>query len=61
LALGPYFSGKVAALTGSLSTGVFSLFVVAPFTLTALWIASRHIGELEATRDQRASEAAALG
>ena len=57
LALGPYFSGKVAALTGSLSTGVFSLFIVAPFTLAALWIASRRIGELEATRDQRAKEA----
>jgi hypothetical protein len=61
LALGPYFSGKVAALTGSLSTGVFSLFIVAPFTLAALWIASRHIGELVATRDERAEEAATSG
>ena len=61
LALGPYFSGKVAALTGSLSTGVFSLFIITPFTLAALWIASRRIGDLEATRDQRASEAAAPG
>ena len=30
--------------------GIFSLYVVPPFTLVALWIASRRIGELEATR-----------
>jgi hypothetical protein len=46
LALGPYWAGKVAALTGNLATGVFSLFVVPPFTLLALWIASRRIGRL---------------
>ena len=57
LALGPYFAGKVAALTGSLATGIFSLYVVPPFTLAALWIASRKIGELEATREQRAANA----
>ena len=59
LALGPYWAGKVAALTGSLSTGVFALFIVPPFTLTALWIASRRIGELEASREQRAAAAEA--
>jgi len=57
LALGPYFSGKVAALTGSLATGVFSLFIITPFTLLALWIASRRIGEIEATREERAAAA----
>ena len=57
LALGPYFAGKVAALTGSLATGIFSLYIVPPFTLAALWIASRKIGELEATREQRAANA----
>ena len=57
LALGPYFAGKVAALSGSLATGIFSLYVVPPFTLAALWIASRKIGELEATREQRAANA----
>ena len=59
LALGPYWAGKVAALTGSLSIGVFSLFVVPPFTLLALWIASKRIGELEATREERAAAAEA--
>jgi MFS family permease len=57
LALGPYTAGKVAAVTGSLATGVFSLYVVPPFTLAALWIASRRIGELEATREERAATA----
>jgi len=55
LALGPYTAGKVAAVTGSLSTGIFSLYVVPPFTLVALWVASRRIGVLEATREERAA------
>ena len=54
LALGPYFVGKIAAVTGDLATGIFSLYLVPPFTLVALWIASRRIGDLEATREERA-------
>ena len=57
LALGPYFAGKIAAVTGDLATGIFSLYVVPPFTLVALWMASRRIGDLEATREQRAASA----
>ena len=57
LALGPYWAGKVAALTGDLATGIFALFVVTPFTLAGLWIAARRVGDLEATREQRAVEA----
>ncbi|HJR82771.1 MAG TPA: MFS transporter [Sphingomicrobium sp.] len=57
LALGPYFAGKIAAVTGDLATGIFSLYVVPPFTLVALWIASRRIGDLEATREERAAAA----
>ena len=59
LALGPYWTGKVAAVTGDLATGIFALYVVPPFTLTALWIASRRIGELEATREERSAAAEA--
>jgi MFS family permease len=55
LALGPYTAGKIAAVTGSLSTGIFSLYVVPPFTLAALWVASRRIGDLESTREERAT------
>ena len=57
LALGPYWTGKVAAITGDLATGIFALYVVPPFTLVALWIASRRVGELEATRHDRAAVA----
>lgn len=57
LALGPYWAGKVAALTGDLATGVFALYLIVPFTLVALWIASRRIGELETTREERAATA----
>jgi MFS family permease len=57
LALGPYYVGKVAAITGNLATGIFALYVLPPFTLAALWIASRRIDALEATREERAASA----
>jgi len=57
LALGPYFAGKMADVTQSLSAGIFSLYVVPPFTLIALWIASRRIADLEASKIERASAA----
>jgi MFS family permease len=57
LALGPYFAGKMSVLTGSLSTGIFCLYVVPPFTLLGLWLGSRRIAGLEATRIERAREA----
>ncbi len=56
LALGPYWAGKVAAMTGSLSTGIFALYIVLPFTLIGLWVAARRVGRLEATREERAAE-----
>jgi len=59
LALGPYFAGKISVLSGSLQIGIAALYAMPAFTLTALWIASRRIAELEATREQRAGEAAA--
>ena len=45
LALGPYFAGKMADVTGSLSAGIFWLYVVPPFTLLALWLGSRRIAD----------------
>jgi hypothetical protein len=57
LALGPYFAGKVADVAQSLSAGIFALYVVPPFTLAALWLGSRRIAELEATRVERARAA----
>ena len=57
LALGPYFVGKVADLTQSLSAGIFALYIVPPFTLIALWLGSRRIGDLEASKVERARAA----
>ena len=55
LALGPYYAGKMADLAGGdLRTGIFALFVVPPWTVVALWIASRHLSEIEATKVERA-------
>ena len=57
LALGPYFAGKISVLSGSLRMGIAALYIMPLFTLAALWIASRRIAELEATREARAGEA----
>ena len=57
LALGPYYAGKMADVTGSLSAGIFWLYVVPPFTLLALWYGARHVGALEASRTERARAA----
>ncbi|MBV9882581.1 MAG: MFS transporter [Sphingomonadaceae bacterium] len=57
LALGPYAAGKMADVTGSLAAGIFSLYVVPPFTLIALWLASRRIAALEASAAERARAA----
>jgi len=57
LGLGPYGTGKAAALSGSLRTGMTSMILVMPPALLALWLASRRIGEAERTRVARARAA----
>jgi MFS family permease len=57
LALGPYYAGKMSVLTGSLQTGIAALYLMPPLTLIALWICSRHIARLEATKVERARAA----
>ena len=57
LALGPYFAGKMSVLTGSLPMGIAALYIVPPLTLLGLWIASRHIAALEASKVERARAA----
>jgi len=57
LALGPYFAGKVADVADSLRVGIFALYLIAPLTLLGLWLGSRRIAELEATRVERARAA----
>ncbi len=55
LALGPYVTGKVATLTGSLSLGIFALLAAIPVALIALWVASRSTARTEATKFARAA------
>ena len=57
LALGPYWAGKVAALTGSLSTGILSLLVSLPLALGAAIAALRLVPAAEASREVRARAA----
>jgi MFS family permease len=57
LGLGPYATGKVAALTGTLRGGMASMAFVAPLACCLLWLASRHIGAAETTRAARAAAA----
>jgi MFS family permease len=57
LALGPYFAGKVADVAESLRAGIFALYLMAPLTLLGLWLGSRRIADLEATKIERARAA----
>ncbi len=57
LALGPYYAGKMSVLTGDLGTGIFALYVMPPLTLLGLWLGSRRIEELEASKVERARAA----
>jgi MFS family permease len=54
LALGPYYAGKMSVLTGSLPAGIAALYLMPPLTLIGLWIGSRHLARLEATKVERA-------
>ncbi len=57
LGLGPYCTGKVAAMTGSLRLGMLSMIAVTPLALLLLWRAGRQIGVAEDTREERARAA----
>ena len=57
LALGPYFAGKMSVVTGGLATGIAALYFMPVLTLAGLWIGSRHIARLEATKVERARAA----
>ncbi len=57
LAIGPYVTGKVATLTGSLETGVLSMLLMPPIALFALWRMSRKVEWAETTKVARARAA----
>lgn len=57
LALGPYLAGRIADLTGSLTTGILALLATAPLALAATLAALRHVPAAEASREARARAA----
>jgi MFS family permease len=58
LALGPYFAGQMSGLAGhDIRIGIGSLYFMPLLTLIGLWIGSRHIARLEATKVERARAA----
>jgi MFS family permease len=56
-ALGPYVAGKVSAVTGSLATGVLSLYAVVPIALIGYLALGRTVVRAEVTRLERARSA----
>ena len=57
LGLGPYFTGAVSKITGDLATGVLSLLLMAPVTLTCLLLVYLKLPAAEASRVERARAA----
>ena len=57
--VGPYMVGKVSTMTGSLTTGIYSILAVVPISAVLLLLAARRLpGE---TMDARRARAAAAG
>ncbi len=57
LGLGPYFTGAVSKATGNLADGVLALLLMAPVTLTCLFLVYRKLPAAEASRVARARAA----
>ncbi|MBB6229512.1 MFS family permease [Polymorphobacter multimanifer] len=57
LGFGPYVTGAVSKVTGSLATGVLALLLMAPVTLTCLYLVYRKLPRAEASRVARAQAA----
>lgn len=57
LAIGPYTSGKVATVSSSLQAGVFSLLPFSVLAVAGLFYLSRHIENLERTKEARVRDA----
>lgn len=56
---GPYWAGKVSAVTGSLTAGLLSMMALAPIALVLLWLAARRLPH--ETPEARRARAVAAG
>lgn len=57
LALGPWFTGYISGVTGSLRTGILAILAVAPVSTVLLILAYRNVPEAERTMIERARTA----
>jgi MFS family permease len=57
--IGPYWTGKVSKMTGSLGAGIFSILILAPVAFFVLWLAARQLQS--ETPERRLALAAAAG
>jgi MFS family permease len=55
---GPYWAGKVSAVTGSLTAGLLSMMALAPISLVLLWLAARRLKHETPERRRALAEAA---
>lgn len=55
---GPYWAGKVSAMTGSLTAGLLSMLPLAPIALVLLWFAARRLPAETPAARRRHAEAA---
>lgn len=55
---GPYWAGKVSAMTGSLTAGLLSMMGLAPIALILLWLAARRLKHETPERRRALAEAA---
>ena len=60
LGLGPYYTGAISKVSGSLATGVLALLAVMPVTLFCLWQVYRRLPVAETSRVDRARAAGEL-
>ena len=57
--IGPYWTGKVSQMTGSLGIGILSILILAPVAFLVLWLAARRLPT--ETPERRLALAAAAG
>jgi MFS family permease len=48
--IGPYWTGKISKITGSLGTGIVSILILAPIALLILWMAAKRLPTETAAR-----------
>jgi MFS family permease len=56
--IGPYWTGKVSEITGSLPIGIISILVLAPIALVILWVAARRLPFETVARRRELAQAA---